>query len=349
MSSAEELSLQKILHSVQEMRPDLQKQLFAELKKRLYPEIPSAMTQMSEEIREARFKKSFTCPHCGHDKATRYGTQNGNQRYRCPACAKLFNDLTCTPLRGTHYPEKWLPFMECLVKGLSLRKCAEKLGICLSTVFVWRHKVLAALRRLELPSFEGILEVDETYILYSEKGRRHIEGRMPRKRGGKASKRGLSNEQVCIVVARDRKEETHAQVACTGQISKAQAKAILDPYVSAVSHLCSDANGTWRAFAGDAKVPHVELNLSQKVRVKRRIYHVQNVNAYHKRLKDWLHRFCGVASKFLDNYLIWFRFVDAHGMEAMVAKRRELLIDACQPVSPETYLRIKQTEFALPV
>ena len=76
------------------------------------------------------------------------------------------------------------PFIECMVKGLTLRKCAEKLGIALSTAFVWRHKVLAAMKRLDLPDFEGILETDETYFLYSEKGSRRIQGRKPRKRGG---------------------------------------------------------------------------------------------------------------------------------------------------------------------
>ena len=38
--------------------------------------------------------------------------------------------------------------------------------------------------------------------------------------------------------------------------------------------------------------------------------HVQNVNAYHGRLKQWLHRFHGVATGYLDNYLGWFRALD---------------------------------------
>jgi len=79
-----------------------------------------------------------------------------------------------------------------------------------------------------------------------------------------------------VVVARDRTKQTHARVACRGQISKAQAKAILTPYVRGVSHFCSNANGTWWAFAAEAGVPHVELNLAQKV--CKRIYHIQNVN-----------------------------------------------------------------------
>ena len=40
--------------------------------------------------------------------------------------------------------------------------------------------------------------------------------------------------------------------------------------------------------------------------------HVQNVNACHGRLKQWLHRFHGVATGYLDNYLGWFRDLDSH-------------------------------------
>jgi len=33
--------------------------------------------------------------------------------------------------------------------------------------------------------------------------------------------------------------------------------------------------------------------------------HVQNVNAYHARLRQWLSHFRGVASRYLPNYLGW--------------------------------------------
>jgi hypothetical protein len=39
------------------------------------------------------------------------------------------------------------------------------------------------------------VEADETYFLESHKGERHLP-RPPRKRGGVAKKRGLSNEQI---------------------------------------------------------------------------------------------------------------------------------------------------------
>ena len=43
----------------------------------------------------------------------------------------------------------------------------------------------------------GEIELDEKYLLNSHKGEK-IAGVEPRKRGGSASKRGLSNEQICL-------------------------------------------------------------------------------------------------------------------------------------------------------
>lgn len=133
-----------------------------------------------------------------------------------------------------------------------------------------------------------------------------------------------------------------------GPINKVKAHALLDPHVSAVSAICSDANGTWRVFSNEVGVDHKELNIKRKRRVIKKIYHIQNVNSYHSRLKDWMDRFKGVASKYLDNYLTWFKFVDAHSKEAMTAKKLELLLTACLPIPPERYLDIRKTEFTLP-
>lgn len=304
--------------------------------------------QFIADLRDRRFRKGLACPHCHNEKIIRYGKPKGRQNYWCDECKRKFSDHTHTPFRGTHYPEKWLPFMEHMVNGYSIRKSAKLLGVAESTVFTWRHKVLDGLARMEPGDFEGLLEVDETYFRYSEKGNKHIVGRKPRKRGTPAEKRGISREQVCVVVARDRNKLTHAQVACLGPVSKVKAHTLLDPHLKGVSALCSDANGTWKAIAGDVKIDHKELNMKQGRRVLQGIYHIQNVNAFHSRLKGWMDRFKGVASKFLNNYLAWFRFIDAHGREAMTAKKLELLLLACLPISPERYFEIRNTRLVLP-
>jgi hypothetical protein len=39
-------------------------------------------------------------------------------------------------------------------------------------------------------------------------------------------------------------------------------------------------------------------------------HHIQNVNAYHSRLKTWMRRVNGVATKYLASYLGWRRLLE---------------------------------------
>jgi hypothetical protein len=43
------------------------------------------------------------------------------------------------------------------------------------------------------------------------------------------------------------------------------------------------------------------------------VYHIQNVNSYDSRLKNWMIRFNCVATKYLENYLGWRRELEGCG------------------------------------
>jgi len=60
----------------------------------------------------------------------------------------------------------------------------------------------------------------------------------------------------------------------------------------------------------ESPITHRPVNLAAGVRVIAGVYHIQNVNAYHSRLKQWMKRFHGVATRYLENYLGWFRWLD---------------------------------------
>lgn len=64
------------------------------------------------------------------------------------------------------------------------------------------------------------------------------------------------------------------------------------------------------AAAKEMGVTHRPVNVSAGRRVIAGVYHIQNVNAFDSRLKNWIHRFNGVATKYLDSYLGWFRTID---------------------------------------
>jgi hypothetical protein len=115
------------------------------------------------------------------------------------------------------------------------------------------------------------------YLLESEKAARHLD-RSARHRGGAASKRAISDEQVCILVARDRTGKTLDFVAGKGPVTKAQLRRCLPPVLDEDVLLVSDANAAYRNFAGDIGVSHESVNLCSGIRVNGAI-HVQNVNA----------------------------------------------------------------------
>ena len=63
--------------------------------------------------------------------------------------------------------------------------------------------------------------------------------------------------------------------------------------------------------------------------------HINNVNGYHGRLKEWLRPFHGVATKYLDRYLGWRRTVEAIGSdpEPQDWLRSALGLPICQQVT----------------
>ena len=144
------------------------------------------------EISERKNKNGYECPDCESEHIVRFGKYTTivdgeevkKQRYRRKACKKSFTDLTNTVLYRTRHLNQWIKFVECMIEGYSLRKSADLIGnITHVTLFYWRHKLLSSLKQMEIPNFEGIVEMDETYFLYLEKGQRKIKGRKPRKRG----------------------------------------------------------------------------------------------------------------------------------------------------------------------
>ncbi|GCB06833.1 IS1595 family transposase [Ralstonia sp. SET104] len=252
------------------------------------------------------------CPHCGHAEVGRWGSSGGLERYRCKGCGKTFNALTGTPLARLRHREQWQTFMLALIEGQSVRQAAERCGVDKNTAFLWRHRFLRLPAEQKAKRESGIVEADETYFLESFKGSRRLP-RAPRKRGGKAAKRGLSAEQIPVLIARDRVGETADFVL--PKADKKHVGAVLKPLLAEDAILCTDGGGSgvYAAVAREHKLTHRFVNVRAGIKVVGKVYHVQNVNAYTSRLKGWMRRFHGVATKYLPNYLGWRRMLERSG------------------------------------
>lgn len=164
--------------------------------------------------------KMGRCPHCSHDKYVRFGTDKGSQRYKCKSCKRSFTEYTGTWMAGLQRRDVVSAYLRLMVEEKSLDKISETLGINKKTAFDWRHKILASLAgRDQQDDFTGITESDETFFLRSEKGMA-VKDRKSRKRGGRSCKRGISNDQVAVIVTQDRKSTLDLRVATLGRIGK---------------------------------------------------------------------------------------------------------------------------------
>ena len=264
--------------------------------------------QETNDLLESRVVSKPVCPRCGCERIARWGTASRLQRYRCADCKSTFNALTGTPLARLRHKDKWSDYAQQMAEGKSIRKSAAHTGVHRNTSFRWRHRFLTLPAQQKAKRMVGIVEADETFFLESFKGKKQGMVRKPRKRGGKASKRGVSNEQVPVLICRDRTGSTSDFV-----LPKADKKhicAALKPIVAADAVLCTDGSKAARAASRSLGIVHRSVNLSAGIRVVDKVYHVQNVNAYDSRLKTWIRRFNGVATHYLPSYLGWQRLND---------------------------------------
>jgi transposase-like protein len=260
---------------------------------------------------EGAFAAAPLCPHCGAERLQRWGFASGLRRYRCLACRKTFNALTGTSLARLRKKACWLRYGEALAAGMTLAKAAAHCGVHLTTSFRWRHRFLRAPAAAR-EALGGVVEADETFFRRSHKGSRRWRrgdappGQRPRRRGEPAGKRGLSAEQVPALIARDR--AGHTVDAVLPDLGAEAIAAALGPVVAEDAVPCSDGAKAYAAFAAGHGLHHEPVNLAAGVRDG--AFHVQNVNAYHGRLKGWMGRFNGVATRYLANYLGWRRTLE---------------------------------------
>jgi transposase-like protein len=278
---------------------------------------PAQREQVQQQIQETQpeitvneliqpvFDISPQCPYCHSLHFNKWGKSGSLQRYRCKECAKTFNIKTKTPLARLHKCELWKQYIECMELKLTLRQAAKICNINLKTAFLWRHRFLDAQSEQYKDKLSGVIEVDEFFLAYSEKGAKKLAGsRAARKRGGQTDKR-TRDGQVAVLLSIDRSK--HMIDGVLAADTAAEIKAHLEPHIIKNSVLCSDGAWAYVDIAKKTNCDHKRL-ISSKNRVQDKIYHIQTVNGAIAHFKGWIDtKMRGVATKYLPHYLAWFR------------------------------------------
>ena len=279
--------------------------------------LPPELTEIidSETIEAFLAKHRFPhgevcCVHCGNIDVKKNGrTRSGHQRFYCKGCHQSFTYATKTIFGGAKRPlDTYLRYVHCMILGLTVRDSAQECHISKSTSFFLRHKILDALQEMQRKVvLDGIVEGDETYFSISFKGnhsrsKRFVMPREPHMRGERSKKRGISLEKVCVPCAVNRDGKSIARIANLGRASVLSISSVFGGRISPDAVLCTDKHNAYVGFAEREGINLLQLKSTQRVSGP---LGIQHINGYHSQLKTFMERFHGVATKYLNNYLVW--------------------------------------------
>ncbi len=238
------------------------------------------------------------CPRCRCEYVTKAGVHNGRQVYKCKNCKYQFRETAKSLVYHLHKYPLILDYLKCMLEGKSLRACASEVGISLPTSFRWRHKILAAIQGLEGGiNFSGITETDELLLQYSEKGRRY------KTLEEKEQAMKTVHPNVAVLVMTDREGNLLFKHTGENKVQNSQIKEELKRRVSENNLICFKPNDEFKQAVMESP--------SKKVIVRRKTkgLAIYSVNVAEKKITNflvWMMRFRGVATKYLQNYLMWF-------------------------------------------
>lgn len=252
-------------------------------------------------------RNSVTCPHCKSVNLQRWGKVSDLQRYRCKECRRTFNNLTNTPMARLKKKGRWFEYAKCINDGVSLRQAAERCEVSVKTSFHWRHRFLMNSRLIKPKKMSGIVEIKEFDFPLSFKGslKDYLDYR------AKCNK-PLSQQKVSVIFTKDRYRNTYDEIVF--KLNKENLIDSLKPVVTNDTLICSENKSVFNGSFSELGFRHGKLDIKHKEFVKKDIVHIRNAFTYNKLLVKWMERFHGVATKYLESYLSWYRFLDEFNM-----------------------------------
>ena len=280
--------------------------------------------------------KDLVCSVCGgsrfvkNGRYTRLIDQKEIQRYLCVKCrTPQFNDKN-TPLYNLKEKGKWVDFVYLMLDKedpMSAISISKKLEISESTAFRWRHRFLSSLNQVNpLPVAEE-LEVDEVYFPFNVKGtlgkekfdeyfgpdhQDNIESELREKETFMQEE----NYQVIFLCLHNRLGDfdfSPIKIQKKGIVGKADLERVMKDLDLSNKTVLTDKEPSMIAYMKSVKgVNHMTFKSSD---MKKGILedvnvHNNNINSMMAQLGTWFKNFHGVSTKYLENYLKWFRFIN---------------------------------------
>ena len=315
----------------------------------------------NEETNPKNYAEVVSCSNCKSHNISKNGKdRNGIQRYKCKGCGHTFSATSNT--LSSHTSQSVGQWMSFIIGLFNCEKCetlSKKCGISIPTAHEWRLKVFAALEHLEKDvKLTKVIMADDTRLPYSFKGNHREDFYAPRKshnRGNQNTRKISNDNTVCILCAVDSEGHSFSRLIGFGNPSGRRIsegfKDKLD--VTEDTILVTDGAPCFSQTVKDYSIPCWNRKTALKYGSKKYPniigeLHIQGVNSYHSRLKQFISRFRGVASRYLPGYIMLFDYMEnnKHMSQEDMAKK---IIDAMTKVSTDITIEDLEAKFRTPV
>lgn len=248
-----------------------------------------------------KLNRKIACPNCKSTnfKLDGFTTKNKKQRYKCRDCGKRFQIMSDSIFNSTKLNlVKFYEYVQLMIGNVQLELIESVVNISHKTALLWRHKIFKTVENYQNKVIlSNTVWLDEIYI-HDTKYKHEISDK---------KLRGLSKEQICIVLGIDVHKNLIAKIIGNGKSSSSEILSSLQDHIKPMSLIKHDGD-----FSHTKLISY--LNCSEEVFksiVKDKDYeeNMSLINSFSSWIKRYLYRFIGMNQNNLQSYLNWFVYL----------------------------------------
>lgn len=253
-------------------------------------------------------KKNIECPNNKNHRIKKNGHKNGTQRYWCYDCEKSFS-ITYNSLVEYSYLNYFQlkKFLQGMYDYKPLSEIASEVGITKTSAFELQIKIFEALDQiLDNKILRGIVQVDEKYVRISFKGFSPEDMPRPSRYDGHSNLiSGISDDQLCVVVAIDEYDTLIIKVVGNGNASEAMISQALKNKIAPQSTIVTDSKNSYIPFAMKNNLGIIQIPSGSH---QKDGYTINDVNEIMTEISSYLFRKKGVSSRHLQHHMNFIRY-----------------------------------------
>lgn len=280
-----------------------------ELKKIIDELIVSLGLEKETNQKYQQQSKITICPKCSGTDIVKNGHKNKTQKFKCKSCNSFFSITTNTITSNSRITyDKLIKIIDGLVNLKNINKISEETSMSQREIYNLRIKIISTMKMFQKDiMLKDIIQVDEKYIRLSFKGTRTE--KMPRKskESGSSDKTiGISNEQVCVVIAIDSNDKFLIKVAGLGPASTNMIENSIGNNILSGSILVTDSKSSYKKFANNHDLKLIQIKPHKYTNGK---YNLAELNSLMSEIEIFIQHFRGISTRHLQEYLDWFRYL----------------------------------------